>query len=255
MTEKTGSALKDRVAIVTGGAAGFGRAIAQRFVAEGARVAIADIDVETAHLTAQSMGERAIAIPCDVTSAKDVASAVQTTHDQLGAIDIVVNNAGWGPRNRPILDIPEDEFRKTYEINVFSIFHMVQAIVPLWRRHGGGVMINVGSTAGLRPRPGLTWYNSTKGAVHVMTKSLAVELAPDKIRVCGVAPVMGVTGMLETFMGCEDTPENRERFVSTIPLGRLAEPTDVANAVLFLASEQADFITGTILEVDGGRCV
>jgi len=132
---------------------------------------------------------------------------------------------------------------------------MVHAVTPHWRDRNGGVMINVGSTAGIRPRPGLTWYNSSKGAVNLMTKSLAVELAPDKIRVCGLAPVMGATALLETFMGMEDTPENRKKFISTIPLGRLCEPEDMANSAVFLASDEAEFLTGVILEVDGGRTI
>jgi 3-oxoacyl-[acyl-carrier protein] reductase len=138
---------------------------------------------------------------------------------------------------------------------VLSIFHMTKTCVPLWRAAGGGVMINIGSTAGIRPRPGLTWYNSSKGAVNLMTRSLAVELAPNKIRVCCIAPVMGATGLLEQFMGVPDTPENRARFISTIPMGRLSEARDIANAALYLASDEADFITGVVLEVDGGRTI
>ena len=153
------------------------------------------------------------------------------------------------------METDEATFRKIYDINVLSIFHMTKTCVPLWRAAGGGVMINIGSTAGIRPRPGLTWYNSSKGAVNLMTRSLAVELAPDKIRVCCIAPVMGATGLLEQFMGMPDTPENRARFISTIPMGRLSEARDIANAALYLASDEADFITGVVLEVDGGRTI
>jgi 3-oxoacyl-[acyl-carrier protein] reductase len=153
------------------------------------------------------------------------------------------------------MDTDEATFRKIYDINVLSIFHMTKTCVPLWRASGGGVMLNIGSTAGIRPRPGLTWYNSSKGAVNLMTRSLAVELAPDKIRVCCIAPVMGATGLLEQFMGMPDTPENRARFISTIPMGRLSEARDIANAALYLASDEADFITGVVLEVDGGRTI
>jgi 3-oxoacyl-[acyl-carrier protein] reductase len=184
-----------------------------------------------------------------------VAAAVSRTKDAFGRLDVVVNNAGWTNRNQPLMETDEATFRRIYDINVLSIFHMTKACVPLWRDQGGGVMLNVGSTAGIRPRPGLTWYNSSKGAVNLMTRSLAVELAPDGIRVNGIAPVMGVTGLLEQFMGMPDTPENRERFIATIPLGRLSEPRDVANAALYLASDEADFITGVILEVDGGRTI
>ncbi len=248
--------LNGKSALVTGAADGFGLAIARRFIAEGARVAIVDINGDGAAARARELGQGAIAVACDVSRSGDVTSAVDETLSVFGALDIVVNNAGWSHRNQPLLDVDEATLRKVYEINVFSIYHMVQAIVPHWRNSGnGGVMINVSSTAGSRPRPGLTWYNSTKGAVSLMTKSLAVELAPDDIRVCGIAPVLGTTGLLETFLGMPDTPENRKRFLDTIPLGRLCDPEDVANSVLYLSSDEASFITGVILEVDGGRCV
>lgn len=247
--------LKGKTALVTGAASGFGRGIAERFVAEGARVAIVDLNEAGARSLADSLGDAAIAIGCDVAQADQVGAAVQATHEAFGALDIVVNNAGWTNRNQPLMDTDEATFRKIYDINVLSIFHMTKACVPLWRGAGGGVMLNVGSVAGIRPRPGLTWYNSSKGAVNTMTRSLAVELAPDRIRVCGIAPVMGATGLLEQFMGVPDTPENRARFIATIPLGRLAEPQDIAHAALYLASDEAEFLTGVILEVDGGRTI
>ena len=247
--------LKNKIAIVTGAASGFGKAIAKRFVAEGARVAILDLNEAAAAQTATEIGNAAIAIKCDVAIADQVHNAVQSVISSFGVPDIVVNNAGWTNPNRPLMDTDEATIRKIYDINVFSVFHMVKTIVPIWRKQGGGVMINVGSVAGIRPRPGLTWYNSSKGAVNIMTKSLAVELAPDKIRVCGIAPVMGATALLESFMGVPDTPENRARFISTIPLGRLCEPDDVAGAALYLASDDACFITGVNLEVDGGRTI
>ena len=168
---------------------------------------------------------------------------------------MVNGNAGWLMEAKPLMETDEATFRKIYDINVLSIFHMTKTCVPVWEKQGGGVMINVGSTAGIRPRPGLTWYNSSKGAVNLMTRSLAVELAPSRIRVNGIVPVMGATGLLEQFMGVPDTPENRERFIATIPMGRLSEPRDIANAALYLASDEADFITGVILEVDGGRTI
>ncbi|MGP9805357.1 SDR family oxidoreductase [Paracoccus sp. NSM] len=247
--------LKGKTALVTGAASGFGRGIAERFAAEGARVAIVDLNEAGARSVADGLGDAAIAIGCDVAQADQVGAAVQATHDAFGGLDIVVNNAGWTNRNQPLMDTDEATFRKIYDINVLSIFHMTKACVPLWRGAGGGVMLNVGSVAGIRPRPGLTWYNSSKGAVNTMTRSLAVELAPDRIRVCGIAPVMGATGLLEQFMGLPDTPENRARFIATIPLGRLAEPQDIANAALYLASDEAEFLTGVILEVDGGRTI
>ena len=247
--------LEGKTAIVTGGASGFGRAMARRFSREGAWVAVLDINGAGAEAVASELERGGTAIECDVARSADVSGAVRKVIDQSGRVDIAVNNAGWSHRNQPLLDVSEAELLRVYEINVFSIFHMVQAVVPHWREHGGGTMINISSTAGHRPRPGLTWYNSTKGAVSLMTKSLAVELAPDGIRVCGIAPVIGKTDLLETFLGSPDTPENRRKFEATIPLGRFCDPEDVANAALYLASEEAEFITGSILKVDGGRCV
>jgi len=245
--------LENKTALVTGAASGFGREIASRYVQEGAKVAVVDLNYDGAMEVAEKLGENAIAVSCDVSVGKQVSNAVAETIDAFGHVDIVVNNAGWSHKNQPLLDVDEATFRKVYDINVLSIFHMTKAIVPHWREHGSGVMINVGSTAGIRPRPGLTWYNSTKGAVHLMTKSLALELAPDNVRVCALAPVMGTTALMETFMGEPDTPQSREKFVSTIPLGRFCDPKDMANSALFLASDEANFLTGVILEVDGGR--
>jgi 3-oxoacyl-[acyl-carrier protein] reductase len=248
--------LEGKTAIVTGGASGFGEGIAQRFAEEGARVAVLDINAGGAEAVAGALGAGHLAVACDVADGASVAEAVRRTAEAFGRIDIVVNNAGWSHRNGPLLDVDYATFRKVYSINVDSIFHMTHAIVPHWREGGrGGAMINVGSTAGERPRPGLTWYNSTKGAVHLMTRSLAVDLAPDRIRVNALAPVIGATALLETFMGAPDTPELRAKFLSTIPLGRMSTPRDIANAALWLASDEADFITGVILPVDGGRTI
>lgn len=251
----TGNRLAGKTAIVTGAASGFGREIARRFVAEGAQVAIVDLNSDGAKAVADELQDAAVPVTCDVSKGDDVTAAVQSTIEVFGRVDIVVNNAGWSHRNQPALDVDYETFKRVYEINVDSIFHATHALVPHWREIGGGVMINVGSTAGIRPRPGLSWYNSSKGAVNMMTKTLAVELAADKVRVCGLAPVMGATALLETFMGMPDTPENRAKFLGTIPLGRLCEPEDMANAALYLASDEAKFITGVILEVDGGRTV
>jgi len=247
--------LEGKTALITGAASGFGREIATRFVKEGARVSIVDIDGDGAASVAAEIGDEAVAVTCDVAKAEDVKRAVSTSMAALGRLDIVVNNAGWSHRNQPLLDVDEQSVRRAFDVNVMSIYHMTRQMVPHWRSAGGGVMINVGSTAGIRPRPGLTWYNASKGAANLLTKSLAVELAPDKIRVCGLAPVMGTTGLLETFMGLPDTPENRAKFIATVPLGRLSEPRDIANAALFLASDEAEFITGVVLEVDGGRTI
>lgn len=247
--------LQNKTAIVTGAASGFGAEIARQYVAEGARVAVADINAAGAQAVAASLGAQAIAVACDVTQRADIDALAAATLQAFGRIDIVVNNAGWTHRNQPLLDVDEAAFDKVYAINVKSIFHMVQAVVPRMRADGGGVILNIGSTAGIRPRPGLTWYNSSKGAVNLMSKSLAVELAPDRIRVNVICPVMGATGLLESFMGMPDTPENRQKFIATIPLGRLSEPRDIARAAVYLASDDAEFITGVEFPVDGGRTV
>jgi 3-oxoacyl-[acyl-carrier protein] reductase len=247
--------LKGKRALVTGAASGFGRAIAETYVREGAKVAVVDINGDAAEVAALRIGERAIPITCDVAKADQVKAAVDQAIKAFGGLDIVVNNAGVSHRNRPMLEVDEAEFDRVFAVNVKAIFHMAHAVVPHFRDTGGGVIINVGSTAGIRPRPGLTWYNASKGAANLMSKSMAVELAPDRIRVCALAPVMGETALLETFMGMPDTPENRAKFVATIPLGRMSQPQDIANAALWLATDEAAFITGVVLEVDGGRCV
>lgn len=247
--------LNGKTALVTGAASGFGKGIAETYIREGAKVAVVDLNGDGADRVARELGQNAIAVTCDVSNGDQVEAAVRQTVEAFGRLDIVVNNAGWTNPNRPLMETDEATFRKIYDINVLSIFHMTKSCVPVWRQQGSGVMLNVGSTAGIRPRPGLTWYNSSKGAVNLMTRSLAVELAPDNIRVCGIAPVMGVTGLLEQFMGMPDTPDNRAKFIATIPLGRLSEPKDIANAALYLGSDEAEFITGVILEVDGGRTI
>ncbi|MCS6996113.1 MAG: glucose 1-dehydrogenase [Casimicrobiaceae bacterium] len=247
--------LNGKVAIVTGGAQGFGRGIAERFAAEGARVMIADLKAEAAEALARTL-PAARACPCDVSRDSDWARLVAATLEAFGGLDIVVNNAGTSHRNRPMLEVDEAEFDRIYAVNVKSIYLSAKHCVPVFRAQGrGGVFVQIASTAGVRPRPGLTWYNGTKGAVIVTSRSMAVELAPERIRVNCINPVMGETGLLETFMGGEDTPERRAKFIATIPLGRLSTPRDVANAALFLASDEAEFITGACLEVDGGRCV
>ncbi|WP_284178762.1 SDR family oxidoreductase [Rhabdaerophilum sp. SD176] len=248
--------LKGKTALVTGAGSGFGEGIARTFAREGARVAIVDINLDGAKRVAASIGASAIAVEADLTSAAQTEAAVKAAAEFGGGrLDIVVNNAGWSHRNKPMMEVTEEEFDRVYAINVKAIFHMSRAIIPHYRAKGGGVIINIGSTAGIRPRPGLTWYNSTKGAVNLLSRSMAVELAPDRIRVNCVAPVIGATGLLEQFMGMPDTPENRAKFLGTIPLGRFSTPDDIANACLYLASDEAEFITGVVLEVDGGRTI
>jgi 3-oxoacyl-[acyl-carrier protein] reductase len=246
--------LKGKTALVTGGGQGFGLAIATTFAREGARVAILDMNAETARAAAKSIGRRAFAVPCDVSKARSVDSAVAKALARLGKLDILVNNAGTSHRNQPMLDVTETEFDRVFAVNVKSVYLMAKAVVPHFRTNAGGVICNIGSTAGIRPRPGLAWYNASKGAVNLLTKSMAVELAPDRIRVVAIAPVAGETPLLATFMG-EDTPQKREAFRATIPLGRLSLPQDIADACLFLCSDEAAMVTGAVLEVDGGRCI
>jgi len=184
-----------------------------------------------------------------------VAALVDDCVQHFGVPDIVVNNAGTTHLNRPMLEVDEASFDRVYAVNVKSIFHMARAVLPLMRARRSGVILNIGSTAGLRPRPGLTWYNGSKGAVNVLSKSMAAELGPEGIRVNAICPVIGETGLLETFMGVPDTPENRARFIATIPLGRMSRPSDIAAAAVFLASDEACFISGVEFPVDGARTV
>lgn len=246
--------LQGKTALVTGAAQGFGYGIAETFAREGAKVALMDLQADKAREAAQAIGHGAIALGGDVSKAVDTQAAVDAAIKAFGHLDILVNNAGTSHRNKPMTDVTEEEFDRVFAVNVKSIYQFAKAVVPHFRLRGGGVILNIGSTAGIRPRPGLTWYNASKGAVNLMSKSMAVELAPDKIRVVAIAPVAGETPLLATFMG-EDTPEKRAAFRATIPLGRLSLPQDMANAALFLCSDEAAMVTGAVLEVDGGRCI
>jgi len=247
--------LENQVAIVTGAGSGFGAAIARAYVKEKARVVLADIHGDAVRKLADELGPNASGIVCDVTKADQVKAAVQHCVDTFGIPDIVVNNAGTTHRNGSMLDVDEAAFDRVFAVNVKSIYHMTRAVVPLMRSRKKGVILNVGSVGTHRPRPGLTWYNSSKGAVNVMSKSMAVELAADGIRVNLISPVMAATALLGDFMGVPDTPETRARFVSTIPLGRMCDPVDVSNVAVFLASAEAQFLTGIDMPVDGGRSI
>lgn len=247
--------LEGKIAIVTGGAAGFGEGIVRLFVAQGARVVIADLDADRGEKLVTELGEAARFVRTDVSSGADVNSLVQTCSREFGDPDIVINNAGTTHTNRPMLDVDEQTFDRIFAVNVKSIYHMAHAVVPRMRQRKKGVILNVGSTAGIRPRPGLTWYNGSKGAVNLLSKSMAAELGPDGIRVNAICPVMGETGLLDKFMGVPDSPENRQRFIASIPLGRLCRASDVAAAALYLASDAAEFISGVEFPVDGGRTV
>lgn len=247
--------LRDKVAIVTGAGGGYGEGIAHYFAEQGARVLVADIRGDAAEKVAAGIGPAAAPCTADVTSGESTRAMVEAALSRFGKLDILVNNAGTTHKNQSMLLIDEATFDKVYAVNVKSIYHAAIHAVPVLERNGGGVIINIASTAGVRPRPGLTWYNGTKGAVIAITRSMAIELADRKIRVCGINPVMGVTGLTDQFLPGEDTPENRARIVAGIPLGRLSQPLDIAKACGFLASDEAEFITGVLLEVDGGRCI
>ena len=248
-------ALQGRVALITGAAAGFGEAIARRFVAEGAKVLVADLDGARAQDVASSLGESARAVRCDVSRRADVDAAEAACVEAFGGVDILVNNAGTTHRNQSMLEVDEATFDRVFAVNVKSIFHTTQAVVPLMKARSSGCIVNIGSTAGIRPRPGLTWYNASKGAVNLLSKSMAAELGPDGIRVNAVCPVMSPTALIEQFLGVPDTPEARAKVVAGIPLGRMSTPEDVAEATLYLASDAARFITGVELPVDGGRTI
>jgi len=245
--------LKDKVAIVTGGGSGFGEGIVRKFAAEGAKVIVADRHARAAERVAASVGAAARAVTADVTIDADVARMVKSA-EQFGALDILVNNAGIGHVPQPLETLDEKTFDRVIAVNVKSIYLAARHVVPLFKQRKKGVILNIASTAGVSPRPNLTWYNSSKGWVITATRSMAVELAPSGIRVNALNPVAGETPLLKTFMG-SDTPEIRARFLSTIPLGRFSTPEDIANASAFLCSDEASMITGVAVEVDGGRCI
>ena len=246
--------IKDKTAIVTGAGSGFGKGIAMRFAKEGARVGVVDINAEAAREVASQIGNSAFAMEADVSIDGDVSRMVQEALDRWGQLDILVNNAGTTHRNQPMTEVTEEEYERIFAVNVKSVYLSARHVVPVMKKQGFGVILNVASTAGVRPRPGLVWYNTSKGAMMTATKAMAIELASEKIRVNAINPVAGETGMLHLFMG-EDTPEKRAQFISSIPLGRLSLPEDMANAALFLCSDEAEMITGLCMEVDGGRCI
>lgn len=250
--------LEGKVAVVTGAGSGFGAGIAHTFAREGARVVVADIHKEHGQAVYEQIrqaGGDASFCAVDVTDGASVANLLAETLKAYGVLHCVVNNAGTTHKNKPLLEITEDDFERVFRVNVKSIFWTAKHVVPYFRQQGGGSFVNIASTAAIRPRPGLVWYNSTKGAVVTASKAMAAELGKDNIRVNCVNPVIGATALLEDFMGMSDTPVNRERFLAGIPLGRFSTPQDIANAALYFASDEAAFVTGACLEVDGGRCV
>ncbi|WP_284616215.1 glucose 1-dehydrogenase [Aquabacterium humicola] len=256
----TGTRLKNKVAIVTGGGSGFGAGIAAKFVAEGAQVLIADRDLQAGLDVAARLGPAARAARVDVSDAADVRLMFEAAEAHFGRLDILVNNAGVGHKPQPLEGLPEDEFDRITAVNMRAIYLAMREVVPRLKAnapgvHGQrGVVLNVASTAGVSPRPRLAWYNASKGWVITATRACAVELAPFGIRVVALNPVAGETPLLATFMG-EDTPEMRAKFLSTIPIGRFSLPEDLGNAACFLCSDEATMITGVCMEVDGGRCI
>ncbi len=250
--------LPNKVAIVTGAGSGFGEGIAKTFAHEGAAVIVNDLNRDAGERVAGEIaaaGGRAAFVYGDVSREDDHVTLLDEAVTRFGHLDIVVNNAGTTHRNKPLLEVTEAEFDRVYAVNVKSIFWSARAVIPYFQQRGGGVMINIASTAGVRPRPGLVWYNGSKGAVITASKAMAAEFGPQNIRVNCVNPVIGDTGLTAEFMGVPNTPENRAKFLAGIPLGRFSTPQDIANACLYLASDDAAFITGVCLEVDGGRCI
>ena len=248
--------LKNKVAIITGGASGFGKGTVEKFVKEGAKVVIADINYDSAKELQRVIGDSAIAVNVDVSKKNQVDNMIEETVKHFSEVNILVQNAAIGMKPQSLLDTSEELFDRLFAVNVKSVYLGAKAVIPVFKNQGtGGVILNTVSTAALRPRPGLTVYNSTKGALIPMTKALALEVAEYGIRVNGICPVAGETPMLKDFLGSANPEESHKKFISTVPLGRLAEPEDVANASLYLCSEEANFITGVMLEIDGGRSI
>ena len=246
--------LAGKTAIVTGGGSGFGAGIVAKFIGEGARVMVADINEKAAQAIAQSAGNGATAHAVDVADGASVTAMAEAAFEQFGKLDILVNNAGITHLPQAMEDVDEEEFDRVLAVNAKSVYLAAKIIVPHMKANGSGAILNMASTAGVSPRPRLSWYNASKGWMITATKSMAVELAAHGVRVNALNPVAGETPLLKSFMG-EDTPEVRAKFLSTIPIGRFSQPEDLGNAACFLCSDEASMITGVAMEVDGGRCI
>lgn len=246
--------LAGKTAIVTGGASGFGAGIVRKFLAEGARVMIADINGAAAEAMAAELGGAALAQMVDVSDAGSVGAMTEAALDSFGQLDILVNNAGVTHLPAPLEEVGEDDFDRVFSVNMKSVYLTARALVPHMKERRAGAILNVASTAGVSPRPNLNWYNASKGWMITATKTMAVELAPHGVRVNAINPVAGETPLLKSFMG-EDTPEMRAKFLSTIPIGRFSTPEDMGNAACYLCSDEAGMVTGVAMEVDGGRCI
>jgi 3-oxoacyl-[acyl-carrier protein] reductase len=246
--------LANERAIVTGGASGFGEGIVRRFIAEGAKVAIADLDEAKAAALAAELGAACIAVRTDVADGKSVEALFAAVTNAFGGVDIMVNNAGMGTSPAPLDTMDEARFDRLMGVNTKSVFHTARCAVPAMKAAKHGAILNIASTGGVSPRPNLAWYNASKGWMIAATRAMAVELAPFGVRVNAINPVAGETPMLATFMG-EDTPEVRARFLASIPIGRFSTPADIAAAAVYLCSQEASMVTGVAMEVDGGRCI
>ena len=242
-----------KVAIITGASSGFGAGIAKHFIAEGASVIIADIQERQGQEQVDQLGGGARFIKCDVTQDIDIQNAIHFAQHEFGGLHIIVNNAGYSATNKPVLELTEAEYDKIFDVNLKAVYRFVQHGLPVFRQHKDCCFLNIASTGAISPRAGLVWYNASKGALNALTQALAIELAPE-IRVNAINPVAGETPMLPLFMG-EESEAKRQQFLSTIPMGRFSLPEDIASAAVYLCSSDASMVTGTCLNVDGGRCI
>ena len=246
--------LENKTAVVTGAASGLGKAIVEKFLEEGSKVIIVDINKDAGRELSGKLGPRTLAVSADVGDANSVENLQKSILASFDKVDVVVNNAGVTHLPTPLDEVTEEDFDRVFRVNCKSVYLMAKAFVPNMKNQGSGSILNIASTAGVSPRPNLNWYNSSKGWMNTATRTMAVELAPFGIRVNAVNPVASETPLLASFMG-EDTPEMRQKFLSTIPLGRFAQPRDIANAACYLSSDEASMVTGVCMQVDGGRCI
>ena len=244
--------LKNKIAIITGAASGFGKGISKKFSYEGAKLIMVDINSKLLKKVSKSLSQDYFV--ADVSSNSDFKSLLKYVSKKYNNIDIIVNNAGVTHKPKFMETVNEREFDMVLNVNIKSVYYCAKYFVPKMKKQKKGVILNVASTAGLSPRPKLNWYNASKGWMITATKAMAIELAPFDIRVNEIAPVAGLTPLLKSFMG-GDTPKKKQAFLSTIPIGRFSTPQDMGNAACFLCSDEASMITGTVLEVDGGRCI
>ena len=245
---------ENKTAVVTGAASGLGKAIVEKFLEEGSKVIIVDINKDAGRELSENLGSKTLAVSADVGNANSVENLQKSIFESFEKVDIVVNNAGVTHLPTPLDEVTEEDFDRVFRVNCKSVYLMAKAFVPNMKNQGSGSILNIASTAGGSPSPNLNWYNSSKGWMNTATRTMAVELAPFGVRVNAVNPVASETPLLASFMG-EDTPEMRQKFLSTIPLGRFAQPEDIANAACYLSSEEASMVTGVCMQVDGGRCI